>query len=33
VDGLSAVASDELNAGDIGRHHRRGSKSAVAEHL
>jgi hypothetical protein len=33
VDGLSAITSDELNAGDIGRRHRRGVKTAVAEHL
>jgi hypothetical protein len=33
VDGLCAIASDELNAEDNRRRHRRGSKVAIAEHL
>jgi hypothetical protein len=33
VDGLSAIASDELVAQDTGRRHRRGSKAPVADHL
>jgi hypothetical protein len=33
VDGLSAIASDELVAQDTGRRHRRDSKAPVAEHL